>query len=321
MGPGPQPRLEALDPVLAVDGGQSSTRVAVVRGGRPGPVGVGPGAPAPSRPDGPQRIAEAIAQGCHDLGVDPRGLPLAAGLTGLAEAAQQSEAVAGALRAHLEVDRVRLAGDLVTAHLGALGGEPGAVVAAGTGAVALAVARHGASARVDGWGFLVGDDGSGFAVGRAGLRAALWSLDGRGEATDLTARAEQRYGALEGLPARLHAERDPAGAVAAFARDVGGAATQGDAQAAAILRAAATELARSVTTAVQRAPSAEEHPVVVGTGGLFAIGPALTEPFTHEVAARLPGAEVREPVGAPLDGARLLARGPRAHASLVLHDR
>ena len=72
-----------------------------------------------------------------------------------------------------------IASDGVTSLLGALGERDGAVVAAGTGTIC--VARRGERlAKVDGWGALLGDAGSGFAIGRAGLEAALRNADGRG---------------------------------------------------------------------------------------------------------------------------------------------
>jgi N-acetylglucosamine kinase-like BadF-type ATPase len=73
-----------------------------------------------------------------------------------------------------------LASDITTSHAGALGGAPGVVVAAGTGAAALALDQEGRSAICDGWGYLLGDEGSGYAIGRAGLASALREHDGRG---------------------------------------------------------------------------------------------------------------------------------------------
>ncbi len=81
--------------------------------------------------------------------------------------------------------------DAVTAHLGALGGEPGVVIVAGTGAIALAVDE--VAARADGWGTRLGDDGGGYWIGRAGLAAALRAHDGRGGSRELLARAMARF--------------------------------------------------------------------------------------------------------------------------------
>ncbi len=80
---------------------------------------------------------------------------------------------------------VHLAHDSITAYLGALGDDRGAVVASGTGVVTLAVGRT-EVARVDGWGYLIGDAGSGYWLGRAALDAVMRAHDGRGEPTALS---------------------------------------------------------------------------------------------------------------------------------------
>ncbi|WP_164737411.1 BadF/BadG/BcrA/BcrD ATPase family protein [Georgenia sp. SYP-B2076] len=82
---------------------------------------------------------------------------------------------------------VAVASDAVTAHVGALGGEPGVSLIAGTGAVALGVSRTGELRRVDGWGTDVGDLGGGSWIGREGIRAVLGAACGLGPPTALFA--------------------------------------------------------------------------------------------------------------------------------------
>ncbi|GAE70420.1 hypothetical protein JCM18909_3738 [Cutibacterium acnes JCM 18909] len=65
------------------------------------------------------------------------------------------------------VSRVLLAHDSITSYLGALGDQLGVVTASGTGVITLAVGRHNV-ARVDGWGYIIGDAGSAFWLGRHG---------------------------------------------------------------------------------------------------------------------------------------------------------
>ena len=78
--------------------------------------------------------------------------------------------------------------------------DRGAVVASGTGVVTLAVGRT-ELARVDGWGYLLGDAGSGYWLGRAALDAVMRAHDGRGDATALSAIA---LGRVPRPRARLH---------------------------------------------------------------------------------------------------------------------
>ncbi len=64
----------------------------------------------------------------------------------------------------------------------------GVAVVAGTGSMAFARAADGRTARAGGWGPLLGDEGSGYAIALAGLRAAARAADGRAPATPLTDR-------------------------------------------------------------------------------------------------------------------------------------
>lgn len=100
----------------------------------------------------------------------------AAGLSTLGEALRAK--LPGALEREFGVGQVALVADAVTAYAGALGSTPGAVVAAGTGLIAIGtdLTRW---RRADGWGHLLGDCGSGAWIGRAGLEAALRAYDGR----------------------------------------------------------------------------------------------------------------------------------------------
>ena len=125
------------------------------------------------------------------------------------------------------VRAVHLAHDSITAYLGALGDDRGVVVASGTGVVTLAVGRT-EVARVDGWGYLIGDAGSGYWLGRAALDAVMRAHDGRGEPTVLTEVALAEFPDLE--RAYIDLQSDPArvGRIAAYARHVAEAAAAGD---------------------------------------------------------------------------------------------
>jgi N-acetylmuramic acid 6-phosphate etherase len=125
----------------------------------------------------------------------------------------------------------------VIAHAGALDGEPGVVLIAGTGVVALAIGADGALRTADGWGPWLGDEGGGAWIGAAGLRAALRAHDGRGPSTTLLDAARARFGAPATWPAQLTG----AAALASFAPDV--LAAEDDAAALAIVSVAAEALA------------------------------------------------------------------------------
>jgi N-acetylglucosamine kinase-like BadF-type ATPase len=292
---------------LAVDAGQTEIRAALT--GERGPrTATAPGVLRLGGVTGPDEVAAGLLAAVAGLGSLPEPAPPAGiGLSGF-EAASEADLrrVHELLRRELGLQRVAIASDGLTSLLGALGDRPGAVVAAGTGAVC--VARDGERmAKVDGWGSLLGDAGSGFAIGRAGLDAALRHLDGRGGSAALLAAAEHRFGPAPELVERIHGAPVPTRAVASFAADVAREAATGDAHAAAILREAGRELAISACAALGRLFSAEDEAAVSYTGKVFLAGPLLLEPFAEELAAGRPGTEILPPAGDSLAGAALLA--------------
>lgn len=148
------------------------------------------------------------------------------------------------------LERVLLAHDSVTSYLGALGDRQGAVVAAGMGVVTLGVGRS-ALARVDGWGNIMGDAGSGHWMGREALDAVMRAHDGRGQATALTAVVQRRWPDVEEAYIALQSSPDRVRTIAGFARDVAELASTAPV-AHAICVAAARELASSTEAALRR---------------------------------------------------------------------
>jgi N-acetylglucosamine kinase-like BadF-type ATPase len=154
--------------------------------------------------------------------------------------------------------------------LGGLRELPGVALIAGTGSIALGVDRAGRVVRVGGWGHLIGDEGSGYDIGRRALQAALRMADGRDPRGLLLDRVLAHFGAAghEDLIERVYTQ--PAkSAIAALAPGVLLAARAGDPQARAIVGAAANELAHAATTAVRLLPAAERPPALALSGGLL----------------------------------------------------
>ena len=215
--------------ILAVDLGKTSCRAAVA-----GRRAEGAGAPGLATPGG-VRIAEAaILSVAKEFGPVEEVIVGAAGAFAAPDAAR---ALGHALLASLPAERIAVTSDAVTAHAGALNGQPGVVLIVGTGVVALAIDVDGALRTVDGWGPWLGDEGGGAWIGAAGLRAALRAHDGRGPSTALLDAARTRFGAPETWPAKLTG----AATLASFAPDVLDATD--DAVALAIVDGAANALA------------------------------------------------------------------------------
>jgi glucosamine kinase len=306
--------------VLAVDGGQTALRMALVEGGRPGrPVEVGGYSHASA--DGYEGIAAAVAEARGKLGVAGAVRRICLGLTGAPEPAELRARLASLVSRALGDAEVWLGPDMVIAHAGALGGAPGVVVAAGTGTVVLGVAEDGTAHRADGLGHLLGDDGSGFAVGRAGLRCALRAREGRGPATALEAAAGRFFGGLEGLSHRIYRSVTAVSEVASFAPEVARVARDGDPLAAGIWREAATQLVASVAAVVRRTfPDAPAGGVAVSYAGrLFRVEDLLLEPFRAGLAEHCPAAALRPPMGDGLAGAAALAAHGLGRYAPLMH--
>jgi glucosamine kinase len=232
---------------------------------------------------------------------------VSAGLTGLQGRPGRAADVLAELSRRCRIGRVVLADDALTSYVGALGLRPGVVVAAGTGAVTLATDGSRRHARVDGWGYLVGDLGSGYWIGRRGIEAALRAVDGRDGSPGLQHLARSTYGELETLPQRLAADPDRVRLVARFAEPLAEAARSGNESAAQIWREAAGHLADAAAAACRQVGLAGTAVEVSWAGRLFAAGAVLTEPFAAALETRLPGATLTAPAADALDGAHTLA--------------
>jgi len=112
--------------------------------------------------------------------------------------------------------------DAFIAHYGAFRGEPGVLVTSGTGSIAFGKNEQGVEARAGGWGWMLGDEGSGWWVGREALRAALAEWEGSGPKTAITPMildALDVETAYDVVP-QLYADRIHRSDIAALARDV-----------------------------------------------------------------------------------------------------
>ncbi|AXG76565.1 N-acetylglucosamine kinase [Streptomyces paludis] len=314
--------------VLGVDSGGSGLRFALGRTTDTGGTGaVAPVAtcssaePVRTGPGGidPVHLLSRLVPAVDELaaragvaGPVPLGA-VAIGAAGMATLGDRLRAeLPAALERSLGVRRLALAADAVTAYAGALGQRPGAVVAAGTGLIALGTELR-RWQRADGWGHLLGDCGGGAWIGRAGLEAALRAYDGRpGGSPVLLARTEAFFGPAPELPGLLYPRSDRPAVLASFAPEVAAAAAV-DPVAAGVLAAAARHAVEAAAAVCPPSGPCE----VAFTGGLFKLGEPLLGPLRAELAERLPRATPVAAAAGPLDGALLVA-GALATDSLAL---
>ncbi|MGA5471669.1 N-acetylglucosamine kinase [Streptomyces arboris] len=318
--PSSAPTPEAY--VLGVDSGGSGLRVALGRVDTDGPLftavcaePVRTGAGGIDAAHLLEQLLPAVAELLERAGDGGAGgspgqvAALAVGAAGMATLGGRLRAeLPGALAEALGVRRMALAADAVTAYAGAVGQRPGAVVAGGTGMIALGTDLtewH----RADGWGHLLGDSGGGAWIGRAGLDAAMRAHDGRrGGSPALLARLHAVFGPAEGLPGLLYPRSDRPAVLASFAPEVA-ACAGADEVAAGILREAAAHIAEAAAAVCPTAgPRGGDACEVALTGGLFRMGEPLLGPVREELARLVPRARVTTGTGDPLTGALRIAR-------------
>lgn len=159
----------------------------------------------------------------------------------------------------------------------------GLAVIAGTGSMAFAQNAAGQAARSGGWGWLLGDEGSGYALVQAALRAVLRAADGRAPATLLTERLLAACGLTqpEELVEYVYGRADRA-TLAALAPVVLECASR-DAVAHRLVQDGAAELAAIAATAAARVALPSAVPLALA-GGLFLASRMYRDRFLHALA-------------------------------------
>lgn len=152
----------------------------------------------------------------------------------------------------------------------------GVAVVAGTGSSSFGRGPSGATARAGGWGWLIDDDGGGFKIGLAALRAVVRAADGRGPATTLSAAVLGHWSlaTADGLVATVYRTPLPREEIAALAPQVEAAAEAGDPVARELVESAGRELALLAVQVASALGLEGEAPLAL-TGGVFTRGRAV----------------------------------------------
>jgi glucosamine kinase len=322
---------------LVADVGRTTCRVQV---GRRAAISVPSGASLADR-HGAVAVADALrrALAASADAVLAELRTIVVGVTGAAQAPAATDELAAELQRRSSGARVMVTSDVVTAHIGAIGGGPGVVTIAGTGAVALGVGSDGGHHLVDGHGPFLGDAGGGAWIARRALGAALRHHDGRpGGSPGLAAAAAERFGALEDLVATIQGADHPWRELASFVPDVAAAALAGDALAGGLFAEAVTELAATTRAAAQAVATSTTSgtadpgagPAVPASlvGGLADQVELVRDPLARVLARTDDGRDAAPAPATPvhlvpaagdaLTGAwRLAEDGPGAHHHLV----
>lgn len=298
--------------VLAVDGGNSKTDVALVaEDGRLLAARRGPTTShqAVGLERGMERLAGLIGEVMTAGGVVERP---AIGVYALAGADRRADVrvltTALEARGFAATDLVR--NDTLAALRAGTDRGWGVVVICGAGVNAAGVAPDGRTARLAALGEISGDWGGGNDVGWAGLAAAVRARDGRGARTRLASDVPAHFGVRwpEAVTAGMYTGRIAQGRIGELSPVVFAAADAGDAVAHGIVDRLADEIVAMAGAMVRRLRLARRDPDVVLGGGVFRTDQAgFWERLASGVGAIAPEARLVRLTAPPVAGAALLA--------------
>ncbi|MEX2091393.1 MAG: BadF/BadG/BcrA/BcrD ATPase family protein [Pirellulales bacterium] len=206
-------------------------------------------------------------------------------------------------------DRVAVVSDVLPILAAGTDDGVGVALIAGTGSVAYGRAADGRTIRCGGWGYLLGDDGSGYAIGRAGLRLALQDYEvGTGSLQSLTAALvdELQAGTAADLVQAVYASANPRALIASLAPLVVQTAENGDPAARTTLDVAAHDLAALAARTARALGLAEQKFPLALAGGLLVGSQYVREQLASRLAAMPIQCEMRL-VADPLAGCLRLA--------------
>ena len=200
----------------------------------------------------------------------------------------------------------KLVGDNVIALAGALDGGAGIILIAGTGSICFGRGRNGEEARSGGWGHLIGDEGSAYALGRDALSAVARAMDGYGEHTMLTALLASELG-LNTRPGIIsYTYGGDKSTVAALSRLVETAAAAGDEVALNIISDNAEKMAELVGAVAGKLDLGRTE--VAMLGGMLENDTFLRACFIEVMERRLPDITCISPKKDACAGAVMMAK-------------
>jgi N-acetylglucosamine kinase-like BadF-type ATPase len=294
---------------LGIDGGQSST-IALIADERGRVVGHGSGGPCnhtageAGRKKFSSAVTECLEEACRQISLARASVTFEAACLGFSGGAADKD---GYARELIRSRLFHITHDAEIALAGAVAGEPGIIVIAGTGSMAYGRNHAGRTARAGGWGYVFGDEGGAFDIARRALRAALRLEEGWGPGTRLREMFLEAT-ATPDVNVLLHLFYTPEFSrkkIAGLSRLVSKAAENGDEIAMQILRDSALELVQYAEGVFRNLFLPGETVRVAHAGGVFQSA-LLRDRFAALIEARL-GLKASKPVMSPAAGALLTA--------------
>lgn len=289
--------------IAGIDGGGTKTRVVVAS-----PEGEALASqvfgPFNLNSIGAGRFAALLDEICTWLNQQGTCVALCIGSAGISN--REMESLVSAAMQRSGIANWKMVGDQVIALTGALDGQPGIALIAGTGSICFGKNDVGQFARSGGWGHLIGDEGSGYALGRDALAAVARAWDGWGEKTLLTQLLASELGLDDQQKIISYTYGGDKSRIAALSGLVEQAARQGDSVAMEILCSNAMQMTQLVGAVARKL--ALSAPQVAMLGGLLENDTMLKARFLAEMAKQYPETRCVMPHRDAAAGAVMLAK-------------
>ena len=301
-----------MNVILAIDGGGSRTRcLAIDRQGRV--VGAGESGPSNhllvNRDVVFQSLQDAIDKALAQSALLPEQVVcVSAGMAGVDYDGTGAAEIEEAFR-DLGFSRSLITGDMVIAHVGALGGRPGVLALAGTGSCIVGIGPSGERVKVGGWGPVYGDEGSAYRIGQTALRIAARAYDGRGPQTMLVSAllTALRISDFRETMFRVYVEKMEPRQIAALSRVAYAVAEAGDQAARELFLQAGADLAETVLAAIKNLNLQQSEALVSYQGSVFEACALVRERFGAILKRALSSVTIAPPQFEPVIGAVLIA--------------
>jgi len=205
--------------------------------------------------------------------------------------------------------RTVIVNDALIALVAGARDAPGIVIIAGTGSIVYGRNGSGEAARAGGWGHMIGDEGSGYWIGREALAAIMRAADGRGPDTRLAPEILQHFDVTDvsRLPRIVYDRAQPRMSVAALGPLVQRVTEEGDAVATRILERAAEELVLAARSVAARLEMRGDTFTFYLAGGMFRVVPWLADDLPRRLLEVAPRSSVEILDREPAHGAVWLA--------------
>ena len=205
----------------------------------------------------------------------------------------------------INIKSIKVIGDTEIALKGAFPNEAGCILIAGTGSIIYGKDERGNIYRAGGFGRLLGDEGSGFSIGRKGLQAAAKYFDGRGDETLIVRLIQEKYSinSADELITQVYKENLD---IASIAEVVINAAENEDQIGYNILLEESEELIHHVNTMMEKMDT--ENLNISFAGSLISKNNIYSDMLRDKIKSSLPSVKIVAPKHSPIEGAILLAK-------------